>query len=638
MRVVSINGIVNNWSETYGGDFKMWLEQPYSDSALKLTSMESPGGEPRITAARRQPKVFSLHVLVGVNGWGVSYDETTRSPLREALLVALDTEQTAVTLVVSDDDGANERYVYVVCQKPDEQPSTEGMGVYFVATLTTHGDTRWRMAAGREVTWDVTASGETLAVTNGGSLAARPVYTIEPTAGKSGGNAFAFRMFCAVKWPGRTARQWPTDVTGGAWDTATLIGAGDIYGAYGENNIAVMVDGAMSRRWIEGYDSANSSVWCNLDWIYCPPATLLTGFGSGDVVTEIAADGDISAFPFSGILQIDDERFTYAGKDNATRRFTGVMRAAKASAAGTHVAGDGIYLIQHDIWVVYGGTGYWLNTYDLTRPDGWAGALDDDGYSPMFSLSYSSNLGWRWDEFGTSGQPRAAAWRPGGAMTGTGTAGEPFDELVLLNNSSLVEQAGESFWTFPVALNLAIGRIVGRGRSFEPGQKWEVGLYAGGGVYINVPELESMDVGLVDFDLDVVEARYAEDVRFYQRCAGAAEARLDIVELIWTDAPVVVMASPVAMYDLALTLGNVTTGEAITLTHLMAVNEQIEVDTEAHTVTLLTDGSSQYQALARDSRRREIMTLAAGVNTLKVTEAGLTGVRVHIAFEERRYG
>jgi len=257
----------------------------------------------------------------------------------------------------------------------------------------------------------------------------------------------------------------------------------------------------------------------------------------------------------------------------------------------------------------------------------------------VIDLTQSNNGIWIYNHFGQTDAPRTAVWRLGGAPLGTGTVGDPFDEIVLTNNSSLVIQAGESFWAIPAAHNLLAARIIGRAANYEPGTIWQVGLYAGGGVYVSVPQPEygSSEFDLVDFDLETVETRYAEDVRFYQRCGGAMEARLDVATLHWIDPPQTAMMDEVAVYDLALTLENVTTGQFITLTMAMTLGEQLEIDTADHTVTLLDDGSSQYQALARSTRRREILPLAPGNNTLRVTEDGLDGVTVYIEFEERSY-
>lgn len=631
MKVVSIGGIANDETSYF-----MWLEAPFTQPSLKLEKTQREGRDMVITRARRESLTMNLSIIV----YGAS--EAATKILREALLAALDTGETAIALVVSDDDGNADRYRYVVVQSVDEQKNEEGPGQLLVATLVTHGESRWRAIGAVEQTWALTASEQTVVVPNGGSLPARPVYTIKPTAAKNApGNAFGYRAFCAVRWEGRSASFYPVDITGANWDTDALITAGKITA---QTNIAVQIDGAMRKRWLNDYDTADTSVWVNLDWIYCPNTYLLTGFGSGDTVTTIDADGAIDNFPFSGILQIDSELFTYTGKDNATRQFTGVTRAARESTAAAHTggtdsSGDTVHLIQHDIWLLYGDSGYWLNTYDRSGPDEH-GFRNDTIYKPMFDLTRSSNDAWWFDQFGQDGAAyvnRAMSWRRGGAPNGTFVNGDPWDDIILTNGASTDIQTGESFWAIQTAYNLYAARIVGRAGNFEPGTPWQVGLYSGGAVYVNIAETAANQGELRDFDLTVTGERYGEDVRFYQRCGGSMQAHLDICRLFWAEYPTTTIYDEVVVYDLNMVLENVTTGKSITLALAMAVDEQLEVDTENHTVTLLDDGSSQYQALTKDSRRREMLELQPGNNTLKVTEDGLDGMTVYIEFEERSY-
>ncbi len=115
------------------------------------------------------------------------------------------------------------------------------------------------------------------------------------------------------------------------------------------------------------------------------------------------------------------------------------------------------------------------------------------------------------------------------------------------------------------------------------------------------------------------------------------EAALDKLTLYFADAPIIQRLPAIELYDLKLTLENVTTGQSITLAAPMLLDGQLAVDTGRHTVTLLDDGSNQYQALTRDTRRKEILPLAPGVNTLRATEPGMNGMTIYISFEERTY-
>ena len=120
---------------------------------------------------------------------------------------------------------------------------------------------------------------------------------------------------------------------------------------------------------------------------------------------------------------------------------------------------------------------------------------------------------------------------------------------------------------------------------------------------------------------------------------GAMSVTVDTIALYWatTHTPVVSMGPEMALYDMALTLENVTTGERLAIRMAMILNQQLEIDSDRYVVTLLDDGSNQYQAVSRNTRRREMLMLVPGDNTLRVTETGLAGVTVYVGFEEMSY-
>ncbi len=85
------------------------------------------------------------------------------------------------------------------------------------------------------------------------------------------------------------------------------------------------------------------------------------------------------------------------------------------------------------------------------------------------------------------------------------------------------------------------------------------------------------------------------------------------------------------------TLKNLTTGLSITLRTELVLDDEIVVDTEARTVVQASDGANVYYALSRSTKRGEILPLAPGLNTLELTEVGLTGMTINVEFEERTY-
>lgn len=619
MKVVSIGTVTND-----NISYSMWLDVPFSQPSSRISQTRREGRAPLITSVQEEPLQLALNIRVGGD------TEAETKALREALFTTLDTKSTAIAFVVSDEDDGDVRYRYVVVQAVDEQQDEEGPGMKLVATLITHLDGHWRSTTNTSISWVVDASEETTVVNNPGSLPVHPTYTFRPTIAKSGGGGwyFTYRRFCAVKWGGPTVEEWPTNITDGIWDTQTLISAFKI-NQFGDGdytqNIGVVVDGVPVPRWVEGINTSDTSVWANLDWSYVPSNTLAVALDSGGVVTQITIDFDIHLFPYRGILLIEDELFTYTSTDTSTQTFHGVERAMKDSSAAAHAIGAVVQLIQHDIWLVYGYTGR---------------GITNDLYEPMITLSESTNASWRFDYFGQSalqGPPRPLAWLPVGPTSSVGTEGDPFSELVLLNGSWLSGTSVESLWVLHAPGTVASMRLIGRARNWEPGQVWQTGLYAGGGAYIPIPELESTDLGLIDFDLSVTETRWMDDLRFYQRCGGSVEVRMDTLILTWSQFAYAVMFPEINVYDLDLELENVTTGLSMTLSLSMALDGLLEVNTEEFTVRLLDDGSNQYQALSRNTRRRDLLPLIPGDNTLRATESGLQGVTILVEFEARSY-
>lgn len=641
MVVVSVDGLAND-----GVDYDMWLERPHSQPALRLEMVEAEGADPRVARARRQALTMQLHVRV----YGDSAAET--AALREALLAALDTEDAAVALVVADDDGGNERYRMVVAQTPgDEQPESEGLGQHYVATLVTHGETRWRANTATQVTWDVTGSGALTAVTNGGTLPARPRYTFRPTAARGGSeNRWAWRQFWAVRWTSPfERRRYPINVTNGFWDSEALVDGGEIYAPYGEDNVAVLVDGVEVRRWLEGYDTATTSVWVNLDFAPSAETGLLTSIGSGDTVSQIEANRSIDAFPSRGMLLINDEVFTYGAKDNVRQVFLDVTRATKGTTAVDHtggVSGVGhtIYWLQHEVWLVYGGAGFHQLADFEGRPY--------DAYKPMVDMANSFNDFWSFAEFGQDGAEyagRAAMWRknetPGHwALAG----GDPWTNISVARASQAdmpgyVDEEGlpdRSWWSLN-AVAYPVGEVTAVGSSIAYEEAaWDVRVdVAQGSQYqaaIPQPgvynEFEAFDV-----TADLATGFAVEEMRFIQECRGGMQSVLYSLTAQFTDAPVVYPSVAEEVYSTDVELANVTTGLAFTLRTELALEDEIEVDTEARTVRRASDGENVYYALERSTRRGEILPLAPGVNTLRVTEEGLAGMTVVIEFEERTY-
>jgi phage-related protein len=110
------------------------------------------------------------------------------------------------------------------------------------------------------------------------------------------------------------------------------------------------------------------------------------------------------------------------------------------------------------------------------------------------------------------------------------------------------------------------------------------------------------------------------------------------VNLDSSNTPTATIGAEQGNYELACTITNETTGDAIQLNFSMELNEELEVDTDEKEVVYLANNSRQMQALTLvGGVRREWLPLQPGNNTLRFDDTGTTGVTVTITFEKRYY-
>ena len=649
--------------ENGGVNYAMWLETPHSQPARTLQSVERFGTWPVATGVQQGTVTDLLHIVIRPEQ---PKNEALDAPLRSALLQTLDTDVAAVPLVIADNDGSRERYRYYVTLGLDEQED-EVAGLHWVATLVTADDAKWRSLEVQTVVWDAFESGAQQVVTNGGDAPALPTYEVRPTADRTAG--WDQRMFVAFDPNTRlpSVDEVPFDIANGNWDTAALVTAGDITSA---DEIGVIVDGREVRRWITGYNTMATKVWINLPYRGSLETRLKQAIGPADVMTELeVARGanDIRLFPPQGMLLVDEEVFTYTGKDVVRGRFLGVTGAAKDTAADSHADFALIHWLEHEIWIVYGGKTAEENFYD-DAPEGESLLYDDR--KPTIDLPTSSNKRWvflRWPSDGDaseSAEYRFPKWRS--FATSLGIAGftdlvppEEWDahpfyrELYLQRLPSDSETAGvggtsddwRSYWF----VNL-------------PGY-WVTALEAGvratrydGGDFIAFihTSLESSEALMeLNRPADLNATIYQilnwtgsidpERIYFAQQGTASMRVTLDTLNVDFSafayDGPQFMRTEPQDNYSLEATLTNLTTGEALAIqTELAWENDLgLRIDTGTKKVTLLSDRSNQYQAVTRDAHRQEMLSLVPGDNTLQIEEEGLQGMQVVITFEERTY-
>ena len=631
MRVKRIGQIVND-----GVNYWMWLEQPYSQPSYDLQELRPTFRDPRIARARRQAHTMTVHIEIK------NFEEADE--LREAMMAELDTSRAAVMFVVCNDNGLNERYRYVVAKAPaEEQPQAEGMGVLFVATLVTHGDVPWTRLTETVYDWTVTGSGQQTLVENPGSLEVRPVITLTPRENKPGDGSWSFRRFVAAVWD--HWRPFERYSLGLAWndgelDTYHLMQDGKITS---EDEIGVIVDGMEVRRWIEAFNTTESSVWVNLDFQPGAQIPLGVGFGAGDEINTITvvdfARGQMRNFPVEGLLLIGDEVFFYRGVDEIAGQFLNVQRASRDSTAAAHSENDTIHWLQHDIWLVYGGRTR-RTSFDDRTIDGRI--IGYDGLRPMIDLLNSSNNQWIWDSFFDPEDTafiRPLSWRPR-SEGGFTTSSSPDGSEIGVNTSGAFQLAGnEASWTVPAVRVLESLTLIGERYQGEV-VPWRAGIRTAGPVQDTlwyalpgpavVGQAEQFNVTAGYTGADV------EYLSLVSRTRGSSYVALREVWALFQSAPYTRMMPEFDTYSLNTQLENLTTGVSLWVQLETGVDQPLVIDTGAYTVTA-ADGSNQYQAIDKGESRAELFPLAPGTNVVRVIEPGLAEMDVQFRFRAKSY-
>lgn len=555
----------------------------------------------------------------------------------------------AKALVISDDDDTNQRYVMAVCTAFEQLPQSVGYG--YVATLFVHGESYWRAGTATTASGSLTASGQTVAVSNGGDMNAYPKITLTPTSAKSSGNGNVYRQFMIVPWTmTRGATSEPVDIANAGLDTQ--IATTNFASATGDD-IRVYVDGSPVNFWLSGANTANTKVWCNLDFAAGISLTLDGGVNSA--ATSLVFNESIDALPASGILHFtgNDEVVTYTAKSNATKTVSGVTRGTKGSSAATQSDAAAVAWVQHDVWITYGDSSL-------------AAYASDDTYKPVFSLSSSTNSSWVYSSvFGDDARLRSGAWQPGGGIGGNtaddgycftrdhsgGSGSEtttPWDAIGLAQT-----EEGETRWvlysprgisaanfstgkkytaTDAAAASFAAVQSATNGNDWTSeyaipvttaGASWEAWNQNVTGLYT----ANSKETKYIALQI----AEGADDAESYKVQATAVTVTLQ--NGIATES-----LGEIAAYSSDITITNSTTGYALRLQLPVPLNEGVEIDTANRTVTLLADNSSVLDALTiQGGVRSEWLALAKGSNTITVTETGLAGLDVDIEFYARYY-
>lgn len=537
-------------------------------------------------------------------------------------------------LIVTDENTVNARYWRALCSGfvPTSSP------YIYLAKLRIHGDVRLRSVTSTSQHWDITSSGATTSISNGTAGInddAYPIITLTPRAYAVGANTY--RRFVTVRWrTASAANRYTVDIVNAGLDTR--IASTHFVSAAG-NDIRVIVDGIEFDYWLHNINTATTKIFVNLDWQPMQQVTLVGSISVG-LPPLIKVSQDITNFPTAGLLEIDSELFTYSGKDNALKVFTGVTRAVRGTSAASHSVGATVLWIQHDIWIEYGGSSS-------------AAPTIDDSIKPIFNLTTSTNTSRDYDDFDQENNSRAGAWaftnvqnmvRYGGNQTANAST---YAELGIRDNCADRTRTTtiEAYWSLYNPCGIVSANFQ-NGEYYFSRNGWttiRIRSSNDGATYVTnytVP-LTTKDAWTAwSNNATLVSGAQYVQLQFTGFARDTKRTRVEAADITLTldssKTPTVAIGAELTNYRLQAMITNVTTGDAIQVDFGMDLNQSLEVNTDTEEVTLLSDNSPQYQALSIvGGSRKSLLRLQPGANTLQYDESGLIDVDLDIEFERR---
>lgn len=511
-------------------------------------------------------------------------------------------------------------------------------------------DPYWWSISSTTASKAVTATGQTLSVTNDGTAYSEPVIRITPTSAKASG--YSYKRWVAIyNRIARALTNYPTQITsqGGisGLDHQTLVGAGKSQ-ADGDD-LRVEVDGVQVDRWLDGVNTDTCKIWVNLTFQPEQHVELVETFEHDADISSISVFS-VADIPAPGIVYAvsTGEAFTYTGKDSALNRLTGVTRAAKGTTAAKNWSGQQLYWVEHDVWLLYGNA-------SVTAP------VTDDTVKPVFELDHSTNISWVYETFRVDGEDRPGQWFTEAVMESPvfygsdhGGAATTYTELgiALITEVSWNEIKGRFKTYNPCGItnanftngekycsNILYASWVAQIESSLNGSTWtleySIPLPAEG-----VWEAWSRDEGLTTGSL--YAAISLSSNHYMPHYLEAADCTLTINS---SNTPAIVLGDEQGSYssDIVITMvEDAVDGAAIRLQCTLDLNETLEIDCGERTVTYLADNSNQFQALTLQSPSlRNYWFRLPGhwdggkTVTFRYNETGVAGVTLTIIYYDR---
>ncbi len=568
-------------------------------------------------------------------------------------------DETPKTLVAVNRNG-DDVYLKTICTKLQRVTGSKGM--HYIAAFAVSGDVRWTKVTQTSDEWNITASGQTHTITNGGDEVTYPIIRIKPTVNHDG-TPYLYRRWIPIRWNSEfSAIRYPVDIVNNGLDGAALVSGGKAQ-ADGDD-VRVFVNGIenLNRR-LQDWNTTTSQIWVTLNFVGKQETTLRTAIAGSGAITTIdippATGQSLTSLPFFGTVVIGTEAFTYTDKNFETGQLLGVTRAANGTSMAAHSVGDAVWYVQNDVWLHYGKS-------DATAP------ISDDIDKPIFAL-ISTNTAWTYADFYNIAQKangyklRPGSWERQGVQNISfygadhGAYADPASELGLIVSQSVpITSPGRLKLYNPcgiISINFTNGeKWMGVGGAllgdwyariqslYSPAYMWYDELTiakptvdstwqawtSGGTITLNTTAEGNGSRHYIA--LALAFGYMSTFVSFSLECSDV------VVNLDSTATPTLTIGAEQSdPYYLQATISTNKSSDTIALDFNLKLNQTLEIDTLNKTVKLYDDQSNQFQALALNTVRRDWFKLWTGANIWTYTEVNAKGLTITTLYNERYF-
>jgi len=670
------NSTINNGT-TFITEFSSGSDNALSDPKLTPRLVTRIGHFPLLANVSGKMRMMQLQVKLAPAN---KASPRSKRDDMAAIFDATDYSGTLKTFIAKDSDDSDKQWqldgIVIDFDWDDEY--------YFAKVTLAIPDPRWKAVTQTTASaFNITASGDTKAITAGGNIPTLPYIEIKPT-GARGGTAVLYRRFIKVVNPqSDKIFNGPINLANSeasnGLDTDALVTASKML-ANGDD-IRIYVDGKLRDRWLQDINTTSTEIWINL---------FLKRGRTGTLKTAIAGAGAISTIDFKitpanfqmlehmddqGQVYINSEAFRYKGKDLNTYQLKNVKRTRFGTSIAAHSAGDSIVKVDHRIWMEYGDTGV---TNSPNTPDA-------DKQKPIFLLT-SENDRWEYSNFSARNAARGGEWEPevnirrptqhsgaraAAAVTHYTATADPADTAQWADPSSVMglqiravyrrnkylPTGGSLEWMFHSKTGITDVTVTGKRytnstsvwplhmelRNSTDGenwiQEWDEAVPASAATWTNFTINASKRA--LSTTSEYISFHIGGGVPGHATTQNHVLGEISSLEVFFAGAnvPTVAMsAEQGTQYEIKeLTLANDTTGDEIHIRNLtLDVNDSVVVDCENRKVYLLEDNSNLKEHVHTNTIRDRWLTLQGGVsNTLSYTDVNTGNVTVTVKYNDR---